>query len=112
MNRLSLIALLVCAAFLAGCAGNKAAPSAQAGPRLIAVATSHAVARTVSASFEETGTFNADESSNIAPQTAGWVLSTPVDVGDFVKRGQVVCELDHRDAGLRLEQARAQVNEE
>ena len=51
--------------------------------------------------------FIADETSDIAPLVAGRVLTTPVNVGDFVKQGQVICELDHRDAQLRLDQARA-----
>jgi multidrug resistance efflux pump len=42
---------------------------------------------------------------------AGRVLATPVNVGDFVKQGQVVCELDHRDAQLRLDQARAALDQ-
>jgi multidrug efflux pump subunit AcrA (membrane-fusion protein) len=111
MKRVFLSALLLFVVLLAGCASNQAAPAAQNGPQKIAVATAPAVTRTVPASFEETGTFAADESSDIAPLVAGRVLATPVNVGDFVKRGQVVCELDHRDAELRLEQARAQLNE-
>lgn len=111
MNRVFLIALTAGTAFLAGCASNQAAPAAHVGPQRIAVSTAQAVTRTVALSFEETGTFNADESSDIAPPVAGRVLATPVNVGDFVKQGQVVCELDHRDAELRLEQARAQLNE-
>ena len=113
MNRLFLIALLLLAVWLAGCAGNQAATSTATAtaPQKIAVATAPAVTKTISASFEETGTFNADESSDIAPLVAGRVIATPVNVGDFVKQGQVVCELDHRDAQLRLEQAQAQLNE-
>jgi multidrug efflux pump subunit AcrA (membrane-fusion protein) len=41
----------------------------------------------------------------------GRVVSTPVNVGDFVKHGQVICELDHRDAQLRLDQARAALDQ-
>ena len=67
--------------------------------------------RNVPPAFEITGTFNADENSDIAPPVAGRVVAIPVHVGDFVKQGQVICELDHRDAQLRLEQARAQPDE-
>jgi multidrug efflux pump subunit AcrA (membrane-fusion protein) len=70
-----------------------------------------AVTRTVASSFQETGTFIADETSDIAPLVAGRVLTTPVNIGDFVKRGQVICELDHRDAQLRLDQARAALDQ-
>jgi len=111
MNRFLLFAIFLSAVLLAGCASNQAAPAAQTAPQKLAVSTARATARTIPASFEETGTFIADETSDIAPLVAGRVTSTPVNVGDFVKQGQVVCELDHRDAELRLEQARAQWNE-
>jgi RND family efflux transporter MFP subunit len=65
----------------------------------------------VPADFEETGSFIAEESSQIAPVIAGRVLSTPVDVGAHVSKGDVICELDPRDAQLRLDQARAQLQE-
>jgi multidrug efflux pump subunit AcrA (membrane-fusion protein) len=99
--------------FEAAC-GSK--PSAQAssaatGPKVIAVSTASATLRQVSAGFEETGSFVADESSDIAPGVAGLVVATPVNVGDFVKKGQVICELDHRDAQLRLDQMRAQLDQ-
>ena len=73
--------------------------------------TAVATARQVPADFEETGSFVADESSQIAPVAAGRVLSTPVDVGAFVHKGDVICELDPRDAQLRLDQMRAQLAE-
>jgi multidrug efflux pump subunit AcrA (membrane-fusion protein) len=111
MNRYLLTALLLFAIVLAGCASNQAASVKATGPQIIAVSTAQAASRMVPASFEETGTFIADETSDIAPMVPGRVLATPVNVGDFVKQGQVVCELDHRDAELRLEQARAQLNE-
>ena len=77
----------------------------------VTVSAAKAVARTVPASFQETGSFIADETSDIAPLVAGRVLATPVNVGDFVKQGQVICELDHRDAQLRLDQARAALDQ-
>lgn len=79
--------------------------------KAIAVRTGIASVQHVPATFDETGTFVADESSNIAPPVAGRVIRTPVDVGASVKEGQVICELDHRDAQLRLQQMRAQLAE-
>ncbi len=112
MNRLVIIPLLLTSLFLAGCStGHEAAAAAPAGPKKIPVATAQAVTRTVPASFQETGTFVADETSDIAPLVPGRVVATPVNVGDFVKQGQVVCELDHRDAQLRLDQARAALDQ-
>src|SRR5664279_3506977 len=98
MNRLVILPLLFTSLFLAGCStGPEAAAAIPAGPKKVPVTTAQAV----------TGTFVADETSDIAPLVAGRVAATPVNVGDFVKQGQVVCELDYRDAQLRLDQARA-----
>jgi len=111
-----LIALfLMCGAlfFEAACGSKQSAEvsAASAAPKIVAVSTAPAALRQVSAGFEETGSFVADESSDIASAVAGLVIATPVNVGDFVKQGQVICELDHRDAQLRLNQMRAQLNE-
>jgi multidrug efflux pump subunit AcrA (membrane-fusion protein) len=109
MKRTILLASLLA---LAGC-GSKQAVQAVAPAEVKAVPVSTAVAdsREVAADFEETGTFLADESSDIAPPVAGRVISTPVDVGARVVQGQVICELDHRDAQLKLDQAKAQLAE-
>jgi multidrug efflux pump subunit AcrA (membrane-fusion protein) len=82
-----------------------------AAPAAIPVATAVAESRTVPASFLETGSFVADETSDIAPPVAGRVIATPVDVGAFVHQGQVICELDHRDAEFKLQQSKAQMEE-
>ena len=112
MNRLVIIALLLTSLFLAGCASSKeVAAAGPAGPKKVTVATAQSVTRTVPAAFQETGTFIADETSDIAPLVPGRVLTTPVNQGDFVKQGQVVCELDHRDAQLHLDQARAALDQ-
>jgi multidrug efflux pump subunit AcrA (membrane-fusion protein) len=96
---------------LAGCGAKQAAVQAVSPDAVkpVAVATAMAVEREVPADFEETGTFLADESSDIAPPVAGRVISTPVDVGAQVRQGQAICELDHRDAQLKLDQAKAQL---
>src|SRR5579862_6246921 len=110
--KLFLFVLILCTLFTAGCARNEAAtPSAANAPKATVVSVARASSRTVPASFEETGTFNPDETSDIAPLVAGRVIATPVDVGDFVKQGQVICELDHRDAQLKLDQAKAQLDQ-
>src|ERR1035438_1188213 len=111
MNRLLLTVFAICTLFITGCGRNETAAASQAVPRKLTVSTTQAVIRTVAASFQETGTFNPDETSDIAPMVAGRVVATPANVGDFVKQGQIVCELAHRDAQLRLDQARAQLTE-
>lgn len=112
MNRFGIIALLIPVLFLAGCSPSaQTTAAAPAGPKTVTVTTAQAVVRSVPAGFQETGTFVADETSDIAPMVAGRVLATPVNVGDFVRQGQVICELDHRDAQLRLDQAKAALDQ-
>jgi RND family efflux transporter MFP subunit len=112
MNRSVLLIPIAAACFLASCSRTKeASAAAPAARQTVTVSVAKAASRTVPASFQETGTFVADETSDIAPLVAGRVLSTPVNVGDFVKQGQVICELDHRDAQLRLDQSRAALDQ-
>jgi multidrug efflux pump subunit AcrA (membrane-fusion protein) len=100
------------ALLLAGCSKTpEAAAAAPITPKTVAVTTAQAVTRTVPAAFQETGTFIADETSDIAPPVAGRVIATPVNIGDFVRQNQVICELDHRDAQLKLDQAKAALDQ-
>ncbi len=106
--------LLLCALVIVGgsCSAKRQSSTVDAAAtKPIYVTTAKSVVRQVAAAFDETGTFVAEESSDIAPPVAGRVLRTPVDVGAFVKQGQIICELDHRDADLKLQQVRAQLAE-
>ncbi len=114
MNRLTKPVVGISLALLCAACGAKrdvSLTASAAAPSAVAIQTAVAQARNVPAAFVETGSFVADESSDIAPPVAGRVIATPVDVGAFVHQGQVICELDHRDAGLRLQQAQAQLEE-
>jgi multidrug efflux pump subunit AcrA (membrane-fusion protein) len=71
------------------------------------ITTAVAEVREVPLYKEATGSFVAEESSDVAPLTSGRVLETPVDVGARVERGDIIARLDDADAVLRLEQARA-----
>ena len=73
----------------------------------MSVATTLSTERDVPVVVHATGTFVADETFQVTPQVPGQVAATLVDVGDVVRAGQVVIRLDARDAGLRLDQARA-----
>jgi multidrug efflux pump subunit AcrA (membrane-fusion protein) len=113
MKSVALFLICSAAVFEGACASKPSAEasSAASAPKPVSVSTAPAAVRQVSAGFEETGSFVADESSDIAPAVAGLVIATPVNAGDFVKQGQVICELDHRDAQLKLNQMRAQLDE-
>jgi RND family efflux transporter MFP subunit len=87
---------------------NVSLTEAATGPaKVLKVATVRAVSREVSSSVQVTGSFLAEESSDVAPPAAGRVIATPVDAGAFVKEGQLLAKLEDRDAQLRLQAALA-----
>jgi multidrug efflux pump subunit AcrA (membrane-fusion protein) len=98
----------------AGCGNKKqteATQAAEAKPVTVTVSVVTAEANTVPLTIQATGSFVADESSDVAPKVAGRIAATPVDAGAFVKQGQVIVRMDSSDAELRLRQAKAQLEE-
>ncbi len=92
------------------CGRNASQGSVQADTNAaqpVAVSTAAVQVRDVPVYIEATGSFVADEYSDVAPLSPGRVVETPVDVGAFVEKGQVIARLDDSDAQLRLQQARA-----
>ncbi len=101
--------LLIGTALLSGCrkkaASTTTAEASTAAAQPVEVTTSQATTRDVPLFLQVTGSFAADESSDLAPETSGQVVATPVDVGAFVKQGTVIARLNDRDAKLKLQQA-------
>jgi RND family efflux transporter MFP subunit len=108
MSRIPIFLFLVVLS-LSACSGPQGpARKAEAVPAPEAeYAVGKALVKEVASSFSANGSFIAEETSDLAPAAGGRVAATPVDVGDFVKKGEVICRLDEREAELRLEQARA-----
>jgi multidrug efflux pump subunit AcrA (membrane-fusion protein) len=83
--------------------------TAEAAP--VSVTTAKAEGREVPSFIQATGSLVADETSDVASQTSGQVVATPVSVGAFVRQGQVIARLNDKDARLRLQQAQAGVQQ-
>jgi len=113
MSRFNVVLLFSCVLiFAASCGGDKPGKAADAREsQKIAFSTARAVVRDVPGSFQANGSFVAEETSDITPIIAGRVEETPVDVGSFVAKGQIICQLEKRDAELRLDQARASLEQ-
>ncbi|MBV9209627.1 MAG: efflux RND transporter periplasmic adaptor subunit [Acidobacteria bacterium] len=94
-----------------GAGGNEARAGNAGEAAPIAVTTSKASAREVPSYIQATGSLIAEESSDVAPQTSGQVVATPVGVGAFVKQGDTIARLNDKDARLRLRQAQAGVQQ-
>ena len=92
-----------------GCGRTEtAAPAADARPPVsVSIAPVHGSDEPVV--IEATGSFEPDESSDVAPAASGRVTATPVDVGQFVPQGAVLIRIQEVDARLRLDEARAAV---
>jgi RND family efflux transporter MFP subunit len=94
----------------AGCRRQASTETAPQAPAAVTVSVSSARSQEEPVTIEATGSFEADEASDVAPDASGRVVATPVDVGQFVKRGSVLVRLQGIDAGLRLDEARAAVS--
>jgi RND family efflux transporter MFP subunit len=86
-------------------AGAPAPHTAEAAAVTVAVAA--ATEKAIPIVVRATGTFVADESAEVTPQTSGSVIETPVNVGDFVTAGQLIVRLDARNAVLDVSHAQA-----
>ena len=95
----------------AGGGPGGAAPAASEAAPAIAVTTATVVTREVPSFIQATGSLVANETSDVAPQTSGQVVATPVGVGAFVRQGDVLARLNDRDARLRLRQAQSGVQQ-
>ena len=112
MSRIKIVLLLSCVLMLAvSCGGEKTSEAAVKQSEINVYTTTRAAVREVPGSFQANGSFVAEESSDITPAVAGRVEATPVDVGSFVTKGQIICQLEKRDAELRLDQARASLEQ-
>jgi RND family efflux transporter MFP subunit len=104
------VGLTAAVLFGAGCSRNgEEAANAATAPVATSVSIAPVSGVDEPVTIEATGSFQPDESSDVAPEASGRVVATPVDVGDFVKAGQVLVRIQGIDAGLRLDEARATV---
>jgi RND family efflux transporter MFP subunit len=65
--------------------------------------------RVVDVAYSTDGLVEAVKQSTVAAQVTGRVVEIHFDVGDYVKKGQVIVRLDPRDAGEALAASRAQL---
>lgn len=112
-----LLALVVTGAFVASCRGSKAnvrkeESNASTQPAVVeGVTTAAAIKRELPRFFEATGSLAGDQQTDVAPQTSGKVVALGVDIGSYVKRGQMLVQLDPDELKLRVDQAVAQVEQ-
>jgi RND family efflux transporter MFP subunit len=110
-----ILAAVVGASMLA-CNRSKGAPNtnnanANSTAVIIEVSTTAAVSRQLPRFFEATGGLAPDQQTDVAAETSGKVAAVGVDMGSFVKRGQMLVKLDDADFRIRIQQAQAQLDQ-
>ena len=116
LKALILATLISAAGLLAiSCRGSKANvkhdPSTPPEPVPVEVTTAPAILRDLPRFFEATGSLAGDQQTDVAPSVGGKVTAIGVDLGSYVKRGQMIVRLDDVDSKLRVEQAQAQLDQ-
>src|SRR5688572_31147524 len=114
LKSMVLILLLVAAsALVASCGGSRAnvkeQPAVANQPVVIEVTTAAAIRRDLPRFFEATGSLAGDQQTDVAPQTSGKVVAVGVDIGSFVRRGQMLVKLDDAELKLRVEDRKSVV---
>ena len=92
---LILVGLMSGIAVLAiACGGSKAnvtrEPSTPAAPAAVDVTTAPAIMRELPRFFEASGSLAGDQQTDVAPSIAGKVTAVGVDLGSYVRRGQMI----------------------
>ena len=95
MGRLKLLAALLAVAALAAC-GEKSAP--RPAPKAEAVKTAAVELRDVELTTSAEAVMEAVRQSTVAAQIAGRIVELRFDVGDYVKKGDVIVRNDERSA--------------
>ena len=114
-TKLTLFILIVAiAAAGVACNRSKGAENKNAaGPPapVIEVTTTAAILRQLPRYFEASGSFAANEQTDVAPETSGKVSAVGVDMGSYVRRGQMIVKLDDADFRIKIQQAQAQLDQ-
>ncbi len=109
----ALISVTVFGATGCGSSANSATvANANDQPSVVDVTTVQAVIKPIPTYFEATGNLASDAQTDVAPAVSGKIAEVNFDIGSYVNQGDVLVRLDARDAAIRLDQARAQVDQQ
>lgn len=99
--QLLLIAISFALLFCAGCSSNAEKPA----PPPPAVTFAPVIQKDVPISQEWVGTMAGNTDANIRPKVEGFLLSRIYDEGSYVEKGQVMFQLDKRQAQAAVDEA-------
>ena len=105
---LGLAALALTAAVALSC-GSDSKPAAAAGPAPVEITAEPAVEDRIGGMLRVTGTLTADEEAEVAAETTGRVVGTPVERGSRVSEGSPLIALSPTEAQAAASDAEASV---
>ncbi len=122
MNRSGLLKLFLLALLATAVGGGvtackrsngqtNATATASPTPAAVQVSTTAVISRQLPRYFEGTGSLAANEQTDVAAETSGKVAAVGVDIGSWVKRGQMLVRLEDADFKDRVTQAQAQLDQ-
>lgn len=111
-NRVFLFSSLILIFFISiisiiSCKGSKSKNESTSIETPFPVSVERVERRDIEKTLSFVGNLEATEKATIVPDISGKLWKIYVDVGEKVKKGQVLAELDHRHIDLQLEQANA-----
>lgn len=97
-----------------GCGGgaSSANSNTNSAPATVDITTAQAVVQPIPQYIEATGNLASDASTDVAPAVGGKIVEVNFDIGSYVTQGSVLIRLDDRDARIRLDQSKAQVDQQ
>lgn len=109
MNKTVAAALLSLVLLVAGCSrqGEKAEAATTKAPEPVTIQTVAAESRLLDKTIAVTGSLNPDESVTVSAEVPGRVQTISADFGNYVRKGQIVAELDKQELSIAVERAKA-----
>jgi membrane fusion protein, multidrug efflux system len=108
IRQLPVVLVSASALFWTACStGNAKSNEREAAAAAIAVAPVAAVERPIARFIHVTGTLNAEEQADVAAETAGRVIATPVERGTAVAQGAELVKLSPVETEASLKEAEA-----
>ena len=100
-------AALAAAIFSAACSAERTSAAAPPEPAPVAVRAANVQSQTIDRFLRVTGSLAADEKADVAAETGGRVIETPVERGTRVTAGTVLVRISATEADASLREAEA-----
>src|SRR5580765_2105480 len=98
---------VVAALFSAACSGERTSAAAPPEPAPVSIRVAQVQSQTIDRFLRVTGSLAADEQADVAAETGGRVIGTPVERGSRVTAGAVLIRVSATEADASLREADA-----